>query len=395
MQAVNGAGIYWYHPHHREDVQQELGLYGNLVVESRRQHYFAPVNREEFLMLDDLLLDDSALVPFGDLSANYALMGRFGNVFLVNGEPDFAIDVRRGEVVRFFLTNASNTRTFNVSFVSDAQEHPALAMKVVGSDIGKFEREAWAESAVLAPAERYVVEVRFPAAGQYRFVNRVQGINHRTGAFFTESNDLGSVFVGEAGPEHDHASTFAILRTNADVIADIARYRPHFDRAVDRELVLSLEVDSLPLVVEQVMLWDWVYFNPVEWAGTMPMTNWASTGNEVRWILRDPRTGAENEEIAWSFTVGDVVKLRVYNDRDAFHAMQHPLHIHGQRFLVLEQNGVRNTNLVWKDTALLPTGSTTDILLEITNPGRWMVHCHIAEHLESGMRFVFDVKESP
>ena len=24
------AGIYWYHPHHREDVQQELGLAGNL-----------------------------------------------------------------------------------------------------------------------------------------------------------------------------------------------------------------------------------------------------------------------------------------------------------------------------------------------------------------------------
>ena len=35
----------------------------------------------------------------------------------------------------------------------------------------------------------------------------------------------------------------------------------------------------------------------------------------------------------------------------------------------------------------------TDILLELSNPGRWMVHCHIAEHLESGMKFVFDVEE--
>jgi FtsP/CotA-like multicopper oxidase with cupredoxin domain len=76
--------------------------------------------------------------------------------------------------------------------------------------------------------------------------------------------------------------------------------------------------------------------------------------------------------------------------------MQHPLHIHGQRFLVLEQDGVPNPNLVWKDTVLLAAGSTTDILLEPSNPGRWMVHCHIAEHLESGMKFVFEVQpEAP
>jgi FtsP/CotA-like multicopper oxidase with cupredoxin domain len=126
----------------------------------------------------------------------------------------------------------------------------------------------------------------------------------------------------------------------------------------------------------------------------MPVMNWATSGSEVEWILRDPATGATNMEIDWDFRVGDVVKIRVTNDRSAFHAMQHPLHIHGQRFLVVEQNGVPNDNLVWKDTVLLPPGSTTDIVLELSNPGRWMVHCHIAEHLESGMKFVFDVEGS-
>ena len=109
----------------------------------------------------------------------------------------------------------------------------------------------------------------------------------------------------------------------------------------------------------------------------------------VRWILREPSTGRENDDIAWRFALGDVVKIRLHNDRFAFHAMQHPLHIHGQRFLVVAQDGVPNPHLVWKDTVLLPVGSVTDILLEISNPGRWMVHCHIAEHLESGMKFVF------
>ncbi len=126
----------------------------------------------------------------------------------------------------------------------------------------------------------------------------------------------------------------------------------------------------------------------------MPTMNWASSARELRWILRDRRTGRENMDIDWRFSVGDVVRIRIENERDVFHAMQHPLHFHGQRFLVLEQNGVANTNLVWKDTVLLPAGSTTDILLELSNPGRWMVHCHISEHLEAGMKFVLEVEGS-
>ena len=54
-------------------------------------------------------------------------------------------------------------------------------------------------------------------------------------------------------------------------------------------------------------------------------------------------------------------------------------------------DGVKNTNLVWKDTVLIPTGSTIDILLDASNPGIWMMHCHIAEHLEAGMMARFTV----
>jgi FtsP/CotA-like multicopper oxidase with cupredoxin domain len=395
-------GIYWYHPHHREDVQQELGLAGNMLVESLADDYYGPVTHEEVVMLDDLLLDESDVVPFGDESANYMLMGRFGNVFLTNGEPEYGLDVTAGDVVRFHFTNVSNTRTFNVSFRSTTDPAAApLPIKAVASDIGKFERESMVESVVLAPAERYVVEVRFPDRGAYALTNHVQGINHRQGVFLAETTHLGTVAVSGAGsgagsePEAEaHRHAFETLRTNAEVVADIDRYRGRFAAEPDHELLLTLEVADLPMAIEQSMNLDWVYFNPVEWTGTMPVMNWATSGAEVHWVLRDPLTGAENDDIDWRFKVGDVVKIRLTNDRGAFHAMQHPLHIHGQRFLVIEQNGVPNDNLVWKDTVLLPTGSTTDILLELSNPGRWMVHCHIAEHLESGMKFVLDVEGS-
>jgi len=53
---------------------------------------------------------------------------------------------------------------------------------------------------------------------------------------------------------------------------------------------------------------------------------------------------------------------------------------------------VPNTNLVWKDTVLLPAGATADILLDLSNPGRWMLHCHIAEHLSAHMMMAFTVQ---
>ena len=389
------AGIYWYHPHHREDLQQEMGLYGNMLVRSPDPGYYGPANHEEVLMLDDLLVGDEGLVPFGDESSNYMLMGRFGNTMLINGEPEWQGSVRRGDVVRYFFTNVSNTRTFNLSFRPENTDGDPLPIKVVATDVGRFEHEEFVRSVVIAPAERYVVDVRFPSAGRVVLTNAVQGINHRVGVFLPEVKALGSIDVESTASPDDYRATFESVRTHSDVVADIDPFRARFDDPPDRELVLTLEVNDLPEPVAQGMLYDWIYFNPVEWTGTMPMMNWASSGREVAWVLRDPESGAENMDIDWRFTVGDVVKIRVTNDRGAFHAMQHPLHIHGQRFLVVAQNGVRTENLAWKDTVLLPTGSTTDILLEVTNPGRWMVHCHIAEHLESGMKFVFDVEETP
>lgn len=121
----------------------------------------------------------------------------------------------------------------------------------------------------------------------------------------------------------------------------------------------------------------------------MPMMNWNATSADVQWILEDPGTGRRNMDIKWEFAVGSVARIRISNLRETLHGMQHPIHFHGQRFLVLAQNGVRNVNLAWKDTFLLPSGTTADILLEISNPGSWMAHCHVAEHMGSGMMMNF------
>lgn len=54
-------------------------------------------------------------------------------------------------------------------------------------------------------------------------------------------------------------------------------------------------------------------------------------------------------------------------------------------------DGKVNDNLGWKDTVLVPTGSTVDILLVADNPGLWTFHCHISEHMGAGMESVIKV----
>ena len=379
------AGIYWYHPHIREDIQQDLGLYGNILVRPNRPDAFGPAHREEALMLDDLLLGDDGLVPFGEERTTHALMGRFGNVLLVNGDPHYRLTVQPHEIVRFFFTNVSNTRTMNLSF-------PGATMKLVGADVGRYERESWVENVAIAPAQRYIVDVRFPKAGSYVLMNQVQAIDHNVGSFFPQDDTLTSITATGPPIEPDLRADYQRLRVNRDVVTDINRYRPWFSRPPDRQLLLTLRLGSLPFALMQMLRRDALYTHPVEMSGTMPMMDWIPTPAQVSWVLRDPATGKENMAIDWSFRVGDVVKIRIGNDRSSLHPMPHPIHLHGQRFLVLAHNEVPTENLVWKDTVLIPVGGTVDLLVEMSNPGKWMMHCHIAEHLESGMMGIFTVR---
>ncbi|MFQ5570763.1 MAG: multicopper oxidase family protein [Rhodothermales bacterium] len=380
------AGVYWYHPHMREDIQQDLGLYGNMLVAPPEDTYYSPVNREEALILDDILIDEHGLIPWGDDAPTHALMGRFGNVMLVNGETDYRLSVNRGAVVRFYLTNVANSRTFNVTF-------GGAPMKVVASDVSKFEHETWVESVPIAPAERYVVEVRFEEPGTLAITNAIQAINHFRGEFYPHVDTLGIVSVAPEPAAPDYAASFDTLRDNEDVQRDIDAYRAYFDKPVDHQITLSVRVKNLPLPIMMAMEMDTLYVPPMEWNDAMPMMNWLSSGTQVTWILRDPATGQENMDIHWSFTKGDIVKIRLFNDPKTFHPMHHPVHVHGQRYLVLEIDGVPNPNLVWKDTAIVPVGSTMDILVDMSNPGDWMMHCHIAEHLHAGMMLSFSVRD--
>jgi FtsP/CotA-like multicopper oxidase with cupredoxin domain len=201
-----------------------------------------------------------------------------------------------------------------------------------------------------------------------------------------------SVAPRKASPDLGRA--FARLQRDTVVAREVgALLRANQGLPPERVLELRAHWVGLPFVTERLMRVDSIYHNPVEWAGTMPGMNWATVGRQAQWTLRDVATGKENHEIDWHFHVGDQLRLRLVNVRETLHAMQHPIHLHGQRFLILAVNGVPVDNPVWKDTVLVPAGGAVDLLVELSNPGRWMLHCHIAEHLQSGMMMTINVEQ--
>src|SRR5690606_29961878 len=151
---------------------------------------------------------------------------------------------------------------------------------------------------------------------EFAIENRVLAIDHTFGEFFPHVDALGTVRVAGEAARPDHGASFEQLREHPEVTAEIEALRSHFDRPPDRHLLLTLETGELPLAIDRFLRFDSIYFNPVEWVGTMPMMNWNTTTDEVRWILEDPDTGRQNMEIRWGFAVGDLVKVRIANVRE-------------------------------------------------------------------------------
>jgi FtsP/CotA-like multicopper oxidase with cupredoxin domain len=475
---VPDPGLYWYHPHIREDYTQELGLYGNIVVTPTDPDYWPPVDRELVLTVDDLLVEEGRIAPFSPVETSYAAMGRFGNVFLTSGDPELNLEARVGEVVRLWLTNTANTRVFNLRL-------PGARMKLVGGDSGRVEHQEFLQSVVLAPSERAIVDVLVQQPGEL-------ALEHRTPERTYQLATL-TVAEGQAAPS-PAAREFEVLRRAPELAAERAQLDRWLAAAPDKVLALVAQLDDpaampegagpvtyacpmhpevtstepgrcpkcgMKLLATQAPV-PVTYTCPmhpevtsdqpgrcpkcgmkllaatsvpqpsaahdhagmdheamdhgemdheamdhgsmdhgamghggadgIEWEDDMVQVNRLTTTATMHWRFLDRTSGADSPAINWRFRVGERVKIRLVNEMESDHPMHHPFHLHGAgRFLVLARDGVTEPNLVWKDTVLVRTGQTVDILFDVTNPGLWMAHCHIAEHMQSGMMFSFNV----
>jgi FtsP/CotA-like multicopper oxidase with cupredoxin domain len=477
-------GLYWYHPHIREDYTQEMGLYGNILVVPAEPDYWPPADQDLVLTLDDILVEDGKVAPFSPSETTYAAMGRFGNLMLVGGETHYRAAARVGEVLRLWLTNTANTRVFNVRL-------PGARMKLVGGDSGRVERAEFVEEVLLAPSERAVVDVLLDRPGELTLEHRTPDRSYPLATVSVTVPVTGEPTATMAAAEFEvlpEAPELAAERRSLDawlaappdkILALVAEMddpaaaaggpvvyacpmHPEVTgdepgrcpqcgmkllataAAVSYGCPMHPEVSSdqpgrcpqcgMKLLVVQTTAGAGVDHGPgmhhgghdasdqhnhgadmgdhaghdaphshgsgaaagIEWEDDMVEVNRQTTTATMHWMFVDRTPGAGEAGIDWRFTVGDRVKIRLVNEMDSDHPMHHPFHLHGAgRFLVLARDGQAEPNLVWKDTVLVRTGQTVDILFDVSNPGLWMAHCHIAEHMHSGMMFSFTVARRP
>ena len=312
-------GVYWYHPHVRTDYAVASGLYGTVVVTPSDPAYWPPVNRETVLVLADVALDPSGdRIPFFKGLTDHALMGRYGDTLLVNGESDYRLAAKRGETVRLYLTNAANARTFNLAI-------PGVRMKQIGADLGRYWKETWVDSVILAPGERRVVDVLLDKPGRYPLQNLTPGKTYR----------LGTVTVEERAVKRSYAREFSRLRTVGLDVGSGATLEQLLANEPQKYLNLTLEMDHA-LMGNDTSHEHGVHRMPdgtlmnhaamegdqpgsgIEWEDTMATMNRASTSKTVLWKMVDGTSGKENMGIdSWNFSRGKKIKIRLFNDPKA------------------------------------------------------------------------------
>jgi FtsP/CotA-like multicopper oxidase with cupredoxin domain len=374
-------GLFWYHPHAREDYAMELGLYGNYVVEPSDSTYWPKAHREVPLVLDDILLEGDRVMPYYSNHVDHALMGRFGNAFLVNGDTAYTLKVKRNELIRFAVTNASGARVYKLRFSRDTD------LNILGADNGRFEFPYTQETELVAPSERLIFQAWLHDPQEEWDTLDLWHIT-------PQKNFVIARFVFEEEEAQPDLSGSIDLIRSPIAGASMDSVRSQFGRPPDQELLLTGTMDMSRLGMPKEAHKEPGNEAGIEWLDHMGAMNSGSNLRNTAWILRDRRTGKENHAIDWSFKKGDKVLIRITNDSTAVHPMPHPIHFHGQRFLVLRENGKpRLDRLAWKDSYLIGTGYTVDILLDASNPGKWMFHCHIPEHLQSDMMGHFTVAE--
>lgn len=321
---VADAGTYWYHPHVDTDRQMEMGLSGPLVV---RDPQDPTVDAERILFIDDVELDDDGHVVI-EPSMEDVVLGRRGNVLLVNGRPPGRVDASAGDHERWRVINGSNGRFLEV-------ELDGLPMTVVAKDGGLVSTPYAVESLAIAPGERYDLLVTMDAIAGEAFEFRTLDVDRGHAGAVDQALTLLWVDV-HPGSEPGPGPIFA--RPLAPIVDEPAELPV-------RDLVLTSDIESVagPLF----------YINDQAWPLNAPV------------------------EVG----LGDAELWQVHNDGDG----EHPFHIHGLFFEVLDVGGVPRPARALEDTVAIGPGETARLAVRYTAPGAWMFHCQIPEHAERGM----------
>ncbi|HSG50228.1 MAG TPA: multicopper oxidase family protein [Longimicrobiales bacterium] len=331
------AGTYWYHPHphHRTAYQVARGLYGAIVVRAVEDPL--PAMTEKLIVLSDNRFNEDGSVQIPDQSSMEARIdfenGREGDVIFVNGQIAPTIGIRSGEVQRWRIVNASAARVYRLGL----EGHEILH---VGSDGGLFGEAIATDAVVVSASER--VEVLVRGTGAPGSTARFQALPYDR-------------YIPQTRPRDWEAPR--------DILT--LEYAPGS----------PVEPVEIPAVIRPIEPLD---PSSVSATRVFALTQGFINGKTMDMTRVDEVTTLGSTEI-WQ--VENLV------------GMDHPFHLHGFSFQVIDRNGVPEPFPKWEDTVNVPKHEFVRFIVRFEDyPGRWMYHCHILDHENFGMMGILEVR---
>lgn len=327
---VPDAGSFWYHAHMNETVQMERGMYGALIVEDESD---LKVDNERIFMIDDMKLNKKNEFTKPSWYIPRAIErhdGRQGDTLLLNGKEQLPVYVNGGQTERWRFINSSSARYFQLYM-------GGKEFKIIATDGGLIEHPVTVTQVLITPGERLDILIDFKEGETFALESLAY---NRTTMFKAKRETFTTVYAGENKP------TKAFIPEHLTTIKQLATQHAAANRTV------TLSVD--PRIRDQ----------------------------------KDFRINNGTHTTDAPVRVGELQIWEIKNTS----RMDHPFHLHGFFFQVLEENGKAPSYKAWKDTVnLLPTSTIKIAWMPDNRPGTWMYHCHIVEHHAAGMMAHFNV----
>jgi len=335
---VRDAGLFWYHPHVMSAAQVGFGLSGPLLVEDPGDG--VGVADQVTIVLSDISFDSKGRLEPADSGGSAGMVfGREGDYVLVNGRTRPTLRARPGAAQRWRIVNAAKSRFFYLDL--EGQD-----FTVIGVDGGLQERPVTSDILLVTPGERVDVIVAPKGRAGTPLTLRAMLYNRGYGSVqYRSVEDL----------------MYVEFTNEAPVIAPPVR--------VSRDLPVPTVAGATPVAMVLTL---------------PPMENGKSEFriNGVPFWKAKPFRAKLGETQLWTVT----------NDSD----WDHPYHLHGFFFQVIDDQGQPVRPLAWKDTVNVPMKTTVRLLVTFDErPGEWMIHCHILDHADGGLMGTVIVGDVP
>jgi FtsP/CotA-like multicopper oxidase with cupredoxin domain len=329
------AGTFWYHPHRHGLVADQLhaGLYGAIVVDDG-----LPATRERLLIVSDISLRaDGTARP---ASPPEAMLGREGDLLMVNGQRQPELTARPGERERWRIVNACTSRFLRLAL-------PGQQLHLLAVDSGHVARPGLIEEVLLAPGNRADLLVTAQSG---------------TSELRTLGYDRGRMMGMMGGEQLSGPATLATYRVAGPQAADVGA-PPERDRPPDLRDRRPARHRDVEFTMGMGMGMGGAAFGFDGRAFDHSRTDQqVRTGTVEEWTIRNPSP------------------------------MDHPFHLHVWPVQVIQQHGQAVAEPTWRDVVNVPAGSQVTVRIAFdTFPGRTVYHCHILDHEDLGMMAVVEV----